>query len=79
MVFQICNLHPYIAVEENEQVLDYILRKRDVKLVPTGLEFGRPAFTSYRGKNFHPSVEKARRFYPHVHNMVRRCRLNTSG
>ena len=49
--------------------MDYILRKRDVKIVSSGLEFGRKGFTSYRGKNFHPSVEMARRFYPHVHNM----------
>ena len=29
-------------------LVDYILRKRDVKIVSTGLEFGRKGFTSYR-------------------------------
>ena len=59
-----------MTVDENESVVEYALRKRpNVRVVETGLSFGREGFTSYRGKKFHDSIRLTRRFYPHVHNM----------
>ena len=64
LVYSTCS----ISVFENEDVVNYALRKRHVKLVDTGLSFGTPGFTAFRHYHFHPTMSLTRRYYPHVHN-----------
>ncbi|KAI9784697.1 MAG: rRNA (cytosine-C5-)-methyltransferase nop2 [Peltula sp. TS41687] len=66
IVYSTCS----VTVEENEQVVQYALSKRpNVKLVETGLVFGREGFTKWRGKLFDPKMKMTRRYYPHAYNV----------
>ena len=66
VVYSTCS----VTVEENEQVVQYALKKRpNVKLVETGLTFGKDGFVSYMGKHFDPKMNMTKRYYPHAYNV----------
>ena len=60
-----------VAVEENESVVDYVLRNRHCKIVDTGLpeEIESQGYTRYKDKRFSDKMKLTRRVYPHVENM----------
>lgn len=72
-----------VTVEENEAVVQYILRKRpNVKIVDTGLgSFGSEGFTSFMGKKFDPKMTLTRRYFPHRENVdgFFVCKLKKTG
>ncbi|KAG5471249.1 hypothetical protein LSCM1_01322 [Leishmania martiniquensis] len=65
VVYSTCSF----LVEEDEAVVDFVLKRRDVQVAETGLPFGRPGFSKYRHHRYHDSLELSRRYFPHVHNM----------
>ena len=79
VVYSTCS----VTVEENEAVVQYVLRKRpNVKLVDTGLgDFGSPGFTSYMGKKFDAKMTLTRRYFPHRENVdgFYVCKLKKTG
>ncbi|KAJ5765096.1 Nucleolar RNA methyltransferase (Nop2) [Penicillium odoratum] len=79
IVYSTCS----VTVEENEAVVQYVLRKcPNVKIVDTGLGgFGSPGFTSYMGKKFDAKMALTRRYFPHRENVdgFYVCKLKKTG
>ncbi|KAL6234909.1 hypothetical protein BDW75DRAFT_211217 [Aspergillus navahoensis] len=79
IVYSTCS----VTVEENEAVVQYVLKKRpNVKLVETGLGgFGSPGFTHYMGKHFDAKMTMTRRYFPHRENVdgFFVCKLKKTG
>lgn len=67
IVYSTCS----VSVEENESVVDHVLKTRNVELVSfsSAVGFGVEGLTKYRERRFHSSLNLTRRYYPHVHNM----------
>ena len=65
IVYSTCS----IAVEENEAVIDYIVKKRWVKVIDTGLNIESRVYKKYQDKNFHDRIKYCVRIFPHVHNL----------
>ncbi|EHY54444.1 25S rRNA (cytosine-C(5))-methyltransferase nop2 [Exophiala dermatitidis] len=67
IVYSTCS----VTVEENEAVVQYVLRKRpNVKIVDTGLgNFGSEGFKSYMNKKFDDKMSLTRRYFPHRENV----------
>ncbi|MHA1755106.1 MAG: NOL1/NOP2/sun family putative RNA methylase [Candidatus Odinarchaeia archaeon] len=66
LVYSTCSLAP----EENEEVIDYILKKFNVEVSPITKIIGEPGVTSFKGKKFDDSIKYAKRLYPHKHNSI---------
>jgi NOL1/NOP2/sun family putative RNA methylase len=62
VVYSTCTFAP----EENEAVLDHVLREEDCRLVDHGLDVDHvPGVTEWDGQTYDGSVRKAARIYPH--------------
>ena len=64
IVYSTCS----ILVEENECVIQYAIKNRSVQIVETGLKFGMPGYRKFKNLVFDKTMEKCRRFFPHIHN-----------
>lgn len=65
IVYSTCS----VLIQENEAVINYALQNRDVKVVDSGISFGMNGFTNMRQHRFHQDIAKAKRIYPHLHNL----------
>jgi len=62
VVYSTCTINP----DENELVVDYLLRKRQGRILPCSYpQPHHPGLTEWEGKVLHPDLKHAARFFPH--------------
>ncbi len=67
VVYSTCTINP----DENELVVDYLLRKRQGRLLESDYpQPHHPGLTEWEGKILHPDLRKAARFFPHETDSV---------
>lgn len=64
LVYATCSFAP----EENEMIIDYVLQKYDLDVLP--IKYGSEGLTQFADKKFDTRVRNTRRFYPHLHNTL---------
>lgn len=65
IVYSTCS----VMVQENEDVVNYALKNRFIKVVDIDMEMGEEGITKYMDKRYDENIKKSRRIYPHIHNM----------
>lgn len=65
LVYSTCS----VLKEENEDVVESLVRKNKNAKIVEGLSVGKDGLVNFRGDHFHPSMKMCRRVYPHTHNM----------
>nr|BAS01640.1 nucleolar protein [Lotharella vacuolata] len=58
-----------IFIEENEEIIQYLIDKKKIKILPINNSLGYPAFTKIKHKRFNKKLHFCKRFYPHTHNL----------
>jgi NOL1/NOP2/sun family putative RNA methylase len=67
MLYSTCTYNP----EENEGVVDFLLKERDAVLLPINRDFQHePGVLEWKGERFDSQLTAAARFYPHQTNSV---------
>ena len=57
------------AVEENEEVVDYVCKNRYVKIIDTGLQIESRVYKKFGEKRFNDRMKYCIRVFPHIHNL----------